>query len=92
MSIHINNQFAKKRGIEKKLLLTVRAVMLEEQVDMVAGDFNGDAWRCPCGSDRRFTSLLKKLWLTRTYRCGNQVECWVNGPMCVVLSSRWTPK
>ena len=37
MSIHINNQFAKKRGIGKKLLLTIRAVMLKEHVDLVAG-------------------------------------------------------
>ena len=30
MSVHINNNYAKKRGIGKKLLLTIRAVMLEE--------------------------------------------------------------
>ena len=46
-SLHINNQFAKKRGIGKKLLLTIRAVMLEERVYLVAGDFNGAAWRRP---------------------------------------------
>ena len=45
MSLHINNNYAKKRGIGKKLLLTVRAVMLEKHVDLVAGDFNGAAWR-----------------------------------------------
>ena len=45
MSLHINNQFAKKRGIGEKLLLTIRAVMLEEHADLVAGDFNGAAWR-----------------------------------------------
>ena len=37
--------YAKKRSFGKKLLLTVRAVMLEEHVDVVAGDFNGAAWR-----------------------------------------------
>ena len=31
--------------ISKKLILT-RAVMLDEKVDLVAGDFNGAAWRC----------------------------------------------
>ena len=41
MSSHINNQFPKKRGIGKKLLLTVRTVMLEQHVDLVANDFNG---------------------------------------------------
>ena len=37
MSLHINDHLAKKRGIGKNLLLTVRTVMLQEQVDMVAG-------------------------------------------------------
>ena len=44
MSLHINNNDA-KRGIGKKLLLTVRAVMLDEKVDLVAGDFKGAVWR-----------------------------------------------
>ena len=39
MSLHTNH-FVKKRGMGKKLLLTVCAVMLQEHVDMVAGDFN----------------------------------------------------
>ena len=43
MSLHINNHFAQNRCIGKKFLLTVRAVMLQEHVDMVAGDFNGAA-------------------------------------------------
>ena len=34
-----------KRGIWKKLILTIRAVMLGEHVDLVARDFNGAAWR-----------------------------------------------
>ena len=45
ISFHMNNNFAKKRGIGKKLILTIRAMMLEEHVDVVAGDFNGAAWR-----------------------------------------------
>ena len=44
MSLHINNNNATKRGIGKKLLLTIRAVMLDELVDLVAGDFRA-AWR-----------------------------------------------
>ena len=40
----------KKRGINKKLLLTIRAVMIEEHVDLVVGDFNGAAWRRQIGS------------------------------------------
>ena len=46
LSLHISNMNAKKRGIGKKLILTIRAVMLDEKVDLVDGDFNGAAWRC----------------------------------------------
>ena len=46
LSLHISDIYAKKRGIGKKLILTIRAVMLDEKVDFVAGDFNGAAWRC----------------------------------------------
>ena len=59
MPLHINNQFAKKRGIGKKLLLKVRTVLLESMW-MVAGDLNGAAWRRPCGSDRRLTSIIEE--------------------------------
>ena len=41
LSLHINNNYAKKCGIGKKLLLTIRAVMLDEKVDLVAGDSTG---------------------------------------------------
>ena len=60
MSLHINNQIAKKRGIWKKPLPTLRAVMLLEHVDLVAGDFNGAAWRRPCGNDRKLTSIIEE--------------------------------
>ena len=60
MSLHTTNRFANKCGIWKKLLLTVRTVMLEEHVDVDAGDFNGAAWRRPCGSDRRLTSIIEE--------------------------------
>ena len=60
MSLHINNHHAKKRGIGKKLLLTVRTVLLQEYVDLVAGDFNGAAWRRPSGNDRRLTSIIEE--------------------------------
>ena len=45
VSLHINNNYAEKRGIRWKLLLPIRAVMLDENVNLVAGDFNGAAWR-----------------------------------------------
>ena len=57
LSVHINNIYAKKRGIAKKLILTIRAVMLGEHVDLVAGDFNGTAWRC---SNRNNISTIEE--------------------------------
>ena len=45
VALHITVNDASKRGIGKKLLLTFRAVMFEELVDLVAGDFNKTAWR-----------------------------------------------
>ena len=46
LSLHISNIYAKKKGIAKKLILTFRAIMISQEVDLVAGDFNGTAWRC----------------------------------------------
>ena len=45
LCLHICNIFAKKRGIAKKLILAIRTIMTSHQVDPVAGDFNGTAWR-----------------------------------------------
>ena len=46
LSQHISNIYAKKKGIAKKLIQTLRAIMISQEVDFVAGDFNGTAWRC----------------------------------------------
>ena len=46
LSLHISNIYAQKKGIAKKLILTLRAIMISQEVDLVAGDFNGTAWRC----------------------------------------------
>ena len=45
-SLHINNFFAKKRGIAKKIIWAVRALKISQNIDLVAGDFGGAAWRC----------------------------------------------
>ena len=45
LSLHIDHVYAEKRGTGKKLILTIRALMHKENVDLVAGDFNGAAWR-----------------------------------------------
>ena len=44
-SLHISNILVKKKGIAKKLFLTLRAIMIFQVVDLVASDFNGTAWR-----------------------------------------------
>ena len=57
MSLHICNNFAKKRGVGKKLLLTIRAIMKDEHVDLVAGDFNGTACRQSTDSPQPTSTL-----------------------------------
>ena len=46
LSLHISNLYAKKKGIAKKIIQTLRAIMISQEVDLVARDFNGAAWRC----------------------------------------------
>ena len=46
LSLHISNIYAKKKGIAKMLILTIRAIMISQQIDVVTGVFNGTAWRC----------------------------------------------
>ena len=46
--------------IGKNLLLAVRTVMRQEQVDMVAGDSNGAAWRRQSGSEQRRNSTIQE--------------------------------
>ena len=45
LSLHISNICAQKNGIAKKFIFTLRAIMISQEVDLVAGDFNGTAWR-----------------------------------------------
>ena len=46
LSLHINNVYAEKRGIAKNIIQAVRALMISQDIDLVAGAFNGAAWRC----------------------------------------------
>ena len=46
LSLHISNIYAKKKGVAKKIIQAVRALMISQNIDLVAGDFNGAAWRC----------------------------------------------
>ena len=43
-----------KRGIDQKVILTIRAFMIGLQMDVVANEFNGTAWRCS-NKDNRST-------------------------------------
>ena len=36
----------RKKGIAKKVIQTIRAIMISQDNDLVACDFNGTAWRC----------------------------------------------
>ena len=36
----------RKESIAKKIIQTVRALMISQNIDLVASDFNGAAWRC----------------------------------------------
>ena len=58
-ALHINSNCSKKRGIGKKLLLTFRAVMIEELVDLVAGHFNVVAWCRSYGHGRQPRSIIE---------------------------------
>ena len=59
LSLHMSNIYAKKkRCIARKLILTIRAIMIGQQIDLVAGDFNGTALRC---SNRDNISTSTKL-------------------------------
>ena len=60
MSVHINTHYAKKRGIAKNVLFAVRTVMCQEQVDMVAGDFNGATWRKKSGDNQQRHSTIEE--------------------------------
>ena len=95
MSLHINNNYAKKRGIGKKLLLTIRAVMLEEHVDLVDGDFNGAAWRRATSAntisiiEEAFADWLADASWPHTI-VGVQERCRVRGRTCADFSISWT--
>ena len=49
---HQTTRVLKQHGTAKNLLLAVRTVMYQQQVDLIAGDFDGAAWCRQSGSDR----------------------------------------
>ena len=90
ISFHSNNTFAEKRGIAKNLLLGVRSVMHQLQVDLVAGNFNGVHGASSRAAMLGPSAVLKKHSSIRACRrhpaphhSGDQGACQMNGRMCV---------
>ena len=46
LSLHISNIHAQKRGLANNIIQTIRALLISQHIDLVAGYFNGTAWRC----------------------------------------------
>ena len=65
LSLQISNIYAKKRCIARKLIFTIRAVLLCEHVDLAAGDFDGTAWWC---SSRNNISTMEEALLTALWQ------------------------
>ena len=51
MSLHCHNAAAQKRSVAVNALLAVRTAVIQEDVDIVAGDFNGASWRRQTGPE-----------------------------------------
>ena len=96
LSLHINNVFAKKRGIAKKIIQTVRALTISQNIDLVAGDFNGAAWRCRSRDnistvDEVFSDCALPTPPGPTHHCGDPDPSRTIGLMSVVLLSPLAP-
>ena len=46
MSLHMKLYLRQKNGVLRKCSSSIRAITIGQQIDLVAGDFNGTAWRC----------------------------------------------
>ena len=78
LSLHISNIYAKKKGTAKKLIQTLRAVMISQEGDLVAGDFNGTA--CLTAIDEAFTdcALPTPPGPTPLLRPGSILDKWAD--------------
>ena len=77
---------AKKLGNAKNLQLAVLDVMYQQQVHLVAGDFNGAEWRHQSGSDPRPIRIIEETFANTNlpmppapHCCGDQEACQVKG-------------
>ena len=86
LSLHISNIFAKKKVLPRKSSRPF-VLMISQNIDLVAGDFNGTAWRC-CSCDKIIT--IDEAFAdcaVRTPRCGDPDPSRTTGPTSVVLNS-----
>ena len=60
MPLQCENAVAKKRSTELNILLAVRIVVVQKDVDMVGGDFNGASWRRRSGPDQQLDSMVEE--------------------------------
>ena len=67
-------------------------------MDLVAGDFNGTAWRTPCGNDRKPLSIIEEAFADTDLPMPPvptplwaQLQCQANGRMYAGFSSHRTP-
>ena len=82
LSLHINNVFAKKGGISKKIIQAFRALTISQNIDLVAGDF----------AAATISVLLTKYFLTvpcrrsrSSHHCGDLDPSRTIGRMSVVF-------
>ena len=99
MALYVQHHFAKKRGIGRNLLVAVRFVKVQEQVGMVAGDFNCAGWRRQSGSDTRSTGIIEEAFANTSlpippgpHRCGSQDACQASGLTFVSSQNRRGPR
>ena len=95
LSLHFSHIYAKKRGIAKKLILTIRAIMIAQQIDVVAGDFNSMVQRGDAATETTSVLSTKPLLIVPCLRhralhhCGDLDQFRTNGQTSADFSNHW---
>ena len=95
-SLHISNISAQNKGIAKKLILSLRAIMVSQEVDLVAGDLmvphGGTAGKDNLStSDEAFMDSILPSPPGPSLHCGDLGPFWTNGRKSVDFSHRLAP-
>ena len=75
------------------LILTLRAIMISQEVDFVAGDFNGTAWRGVVAAETISVLLMKPFLIVpclrhrAPHRCGDPDPFRTTGQTSVDFSN-----